>query len=818
MTTDLEQAPEGWRCPNCKFKLANVSHKEKCVEVTCRGCFHKQTIALLAPTAPKVVKEVEVVKTPDVDYGKADFYFDQTNMITAPRTWYNGRGLFLRPEHTDVVCAYVTKDGQHIRFPANLHNIEVISREGIAKRHLSGIAGERFTNTFMDRWHELEWRKQEFERAERVKLKKGKDEFTLFGQPVEMPVDSWVDTHTADGRHFYYQQKAAVVLAVRVKRALLAYEQRTGKTPTMQAIIQELKDNGEIDVVMVIAPVRLLNTAWEDEFERYWPESKRVIMRSEKSRLEAINYEQDVYLSSFESASVNWSVIRRLHHPSRVMVICDETIKLKNPKARRTLGTMRISQEVDYFYELSGAPVSRLHEDVWAQAYCIDPGILGDHYDAFSNSFFSEDYAGRKGFRKHRKATFHELTKNFMLRCTRGEAEQFSGRDTYTVNVKLKASAMQATVYHEMLNSYMAVLETATGAELESEAQNILVQLLRLREILSGFFSFEVGPDVFARARIPGNPKVEWLKGKLDSSPGQQGIIFCEFNEGEAIIADTLDELGIKWGGLLRATRERSGHYGQRAYGSRDDIFADHVRDFQAGDIQIFVGKHSSIGHGLTLSAADWAAFWNMGFNSDNYDQARMRPVAGGKCALIYHLMIAGSIETEHIYPALRSRGDMKATVLQDAARQGYYSFFEQLSKETLQVAAATEYDNDTLEVEARKITGYSGSLVLSDLQTWLRGDSPVLARLDMVRSAGSTSNAYRKVIGIYSKKLDDESQVIASLAESAKVHGWDWEMFLTEVCDRLIVAKHDRRTDDKMFDLMIAYLRMKCVNDIGVA
>lgn len=808
---------ENYSCPKCAFTHASVTQHEKCALVTCKRCWHVTNIPMVqSPSTVVETVAVEVLE-PEFDKGKSDFSLDHMNMITAPRDWWTADGMYYRPHSAGFTCAYITANREHVRFPANPHNIGILVERGIAKRHLSGPAGDRFAISLMERMLELTERRRHFNEAEQLKLDKGVENLSLMGFEYTKTAGSWINVHSCEGRSFYYQQRAAILLCIRVKRALLAYEQRTGKTPTMMAVAKELFDMGEIDAVCVIAPVRLLNTAWADEINRYDPTNRSLVMKSEATRLEAIEFDVNWYLTSFESAAVNWSVIRKLHDTHRVMVIMDETVKIKNPGAKRTLGCQMISQEVDYLYELSGAPVSRLHEDIWAQAFCIDPGVLGDSCEAFAQSFFMEGGGGSQIFRRSRKTLFHELSELYMLRCTRGEAEQFTGRDTYTINVNLEASEAQGMVYQSMLMSYMAVLEREDGSELENEAQNVLVQLLRLREICSGFFSFETSPGTFARARLADNPKVTWLKQFIEDHPGQQAIIFCEFNEGEAIVADTLDEMGVSWGGMLAVDRDRYRR------GPKEEAFADHVSDFQAGKRTFFLGKHSSIGHGLTLSAADAAIFWNMGFNSDNYDQARMRPVAGGKCALIYHLMIQGSIETEHIYPTLRSRGNMKATLLRDAQRQGYYSFFETMSKASLAVAAKTTYERDPLESEARKITGYDGLLMLSAIQEWLRGDNPVLNRLDMIRSAGSVANAYRRITSIFdpSKPRNHASiqaVIIYKLAHDALETRPDWEVFISSVAEKLKLKSAGAVDRDNMFDLMLAYLRMKSVDDMKEA
>lgn len=740
-----------------------------------------------------------------------DYTIDSDNIITLPLTYWTRSGM-LR-DGSALQCGYRCGWTEHTRSPANPDNVDALLSDPPRDAPPSFVAKLRL------RAVELFERMIAFTEADVSKTTGtvvDHSSFLVGGVEHRFGYDAAPSHYPspAPGKvKLYRQQVAAATLFDRCRTVLLAMQQRTGKTITVLSVAREKLRTGEIDAVFIMAPRSLLDTAWKFDRELCLPEYQSVIMSDDKARDWAVDEwnERDgcvVYLSTFESAAKNWSVVREMHNPARVMVIGDESIKIKTPKAKRTLGTLSACREAGYVALLSGAPVSKHYADIWAQMYAIDPGLLGDSYDAFEYSFIDKGDYGRESFKRGMKQVYDHIASHAIFRCTRGEAEQFSGRDTVTRNVRLKMHPTQSFIYKQMLNSFIAQYDDEeTGEELSSEATNILVQLLRLREICGGFFSFEYDERCYARVRLPSNPKLDWIERYLDENEGTQCIIFCEFDEEEHMICDLLDRLHITYGGHEAVRRKLASSFTQT------------VAEFQDGDRQVFVGKHSAIGHGITLSAADAAIFYNLGFNSDNYDQARMRPVAGGKCAIIYHLMMAGSIETEKIYPTLRNRGSMKDDLMNDVRRKGYYSFFEEMSKTVLEEVAATTGSDDPLERAARKATGYDGPSSLRDLDAWLYGgqSNDLLSKIESMRGMGSIRTAYRSILRFchpdvaHLKGLSrEEATAVTLVTIEAMKEDQPWSSYIGKIKNKLSIASGDRRQGDDTFDAFVAYMRAK--------
>lgn len=699
------------------------------------------------------------------------FFIADGGILYTPDMWWDRQGYPRYPGSSFMLVSRVRdyiQAGEHgWAIPLNPPNLE-----DIFAKLPEMTEDDPLHKGIVARIIELELRRRHMQRAESLKLDLGVEdqEVTVrkhfftddktgagYGPYVDVesvekrPVGLEWDTFSPPGRKFYYQQRAALDMMEAVPKALLAMEQRVGKTPTLVTAAKSKHDQGLIKLVLVVSTRRLLYTAWTEDLTMYWPDAGFTILGSDKARADFVDNHYDVAMTSFESLYKNWPLIRRLYDPSEIMIIADETIKIKSPTAKRTLGMLAACSEVGYAYLLSGAPVSRLHSDIFPQLMCVDPGLFGLNYTTAMDFFFQFFQDGSMRFRRNRKHVFHQIADLGIWRCTRGEAQQFKGKETSTVNERLAFDPLQAQLYHDLADYMYASMVDDEGTS-SVQATNILVQLGRLREICSGFLSYEYAPGMYERIRLPRNPKIAWLREYFTDNAGSKAILFCEYNETEAMVAELLDEMKISWGGMRKVKEERKA--GTR-YGSPDHQFKQHMDEFQEGSRQVFLGKHSSIGHGLTLNAAEVEIFVEMGFNSDNYDQARMRAVGGdGGHVLVYHLLMGGSLEETKIYQALSKRQNMKAAVLKDLERSGYASFFKEISYQELLVDDTYRSDSidDMLETQARKRLGYDGALEIEELTVWAeRQGHGLFARIKRsIGSMGSLKGAFRRIAATF--------------------------------------------------------------------
>ena len=199
--------------------------------------------------------------------------------------------------------------------------------------------------------------------------------------------------------------------------ALLAVEMALGKTVTTATAIRALLDTLMVRKVLIVAPLRVAQKTWPDEFEN-WSHLRPLHWKSlsgkigqkvtPKQRLEwlqeflddpmseimVINRENVVWLyKTLRELKVEW--------PFDVLVY-DESSRLKEGKKRTASMNLsefgvysKVRKHMDYIIELTGTPTPNGLTDLWGQLYIIDQGErLSRTKTAFLNRWFESDFKG----------------------------------------------------------------------------------------------------------------------------------------------------------------------------------------------------------------------------------------------------------------------------------------------------------------------------------------------------------------------------------------------------------------------------------------
>lgn len=199
--------------------------------------------------------------------------------------------------------------------------------------------------------------------------------------------------------------------------ALLALQMSLGKTVISATLIRRLLDSFSVRKVLIVAPLRVAQKTWPDEFGKWqhlkpvkWvsvcgtragqkvtPAQRGAALRrfltDPTMEVLIINRENIVWLYEALGGAANW--------PFDLMVY-DESSRLKAGKKRT--GTRRLSEFGVYakirkymlfVILLSGTPAPKGLEDLWGQFFILDLGErLGTTKKAFTDRWFDADYMG----------------------------------------------------------------------------------------------------------------------------------------------------------------------------------------------------------------------------------------------------------------------------------------------------------------------------------------------------------------------------------------------------------------------------------------
>lgn len=141
----------------------------------------------------------------------------------------------------------------------------------------------------------------------------------------------------------------------------------TGKTRVACEIINEIKPG----VVLWIGPLRTLDTV-RAELSKW-----QCTVHVECIGVESLGQSQRIFLQCEEWARCQF----------RLMVIVDESLKIKNMEAKRTNRVLTLGKLAEYRFVLNGTPLTRNILDLWSQMEFLSPKILNMSYRQFYNTF-----------------------------------------------------------------------------------------------------------------------------------------------------------------------------------------------------------------------------------------------------------------------------------------------------------------------------------------------------------------------------------------------------------------------------------------------
>ena len=339
------------------------------------------------------------------------------------------------------------------------------------------------------------------------------------------------------------------------------------------------------------------------------------------------------------------------------LLTVDESTSIKNPKARRSKTVIKLGKKAKYKRILTGFPVTQSPLDLWAQCNFLHPQLLGK--DVGSN-FFQFQY--RYAIMKKRSVGSHsfnlvvgyrnleslsEIIKKFSSRVMKADCLDLPPKLYTQRHVQLTPD--QQRLYTEIKEYALAHL----GDEGFMTAPNVMTQLLRLQQVLSGHSKTDEGKLV----EIKDNRLTE-LMACLEDASGKV-IIWSRFRYDIKRIEKTLIK---EYGPLSTVT-----YYGDTS----DEERSEAIERFQNGDAQFFVGNPQTGGYGITLTAAETVIYFANSFDLAVRMQSEDRCHRIGQDKHVTYIdLIAEKTIDEKIVKSLRSKMDIASVVMGEELRQ----------------------------------------------------------------------------------------------------------------------------------------------------
>ena len=449
-------------------------------------------------------------------------------------------------------------------------------------------------------------------------------------------------------------------------------EMGTGKSKVCIDNAGILYERELIDTFIVIAPKGVYRNWATIEIPAHMPERIErdvVVWTSSPTKQEKTNLELLLEPSETNNLRILLMNIEALSTPKGTryldkvldegtcLLTVDESTSIKSPKARRTKAVIKLGKKAKYKRILTGFPVTQSPLDLWAQCNFLHPHLLGKDV---GDNFFQFQY--RYAIMKKRSVGSHsfnmvvgyrnleslsEIIKNFSSRVMKAECLDLPPKLYTQRHVQLTPD--QQRLYTEIKEYALAHL----GEDGFMSAPNVMTQLLRLQQVLSGHTKTDEGKLV----EIKDNRLTE-LMDCLEDTSGKV-IIWSRFRYDIERIQKALVK---EYGPPSTVT-----YYGDTA----DEERSEAIERFQNGDAQFFVGNPQTGGYGITLTAAETVIYFANSFDLAVRMQSEDRCHRIGQDKHVTYIdLIAEKTIDDKIVKSLRNKMDIASVVMGEELKQ----------------------------------------------------------------------------------------------------------------------------------------------------
>lgn len=432
-----------------------------------------------------------------------------------------------------------------------------------------------------------------------------------------------------------YQLRAVEFIKSR-RRCLLLLDMGLGKTTSTLTAVTDLLDGCAVERVLVVAPLRVANSVWAQECQK-WAHlshlSVSVCTGTERQRIAALQRTADVYTINREN--VPWLVehFKGKKWPFDCLVI-DESSSFKSPSSQRFKALKRVLPDVEYLIELTGTPSPNGLLDIWAQMYMVDFGAsLGRTMSAYKSRFFEQGYMGYSWtIREGAAEKIQSLMSPHCLSMSAEDYLELPARIDLIERVELppKIRQMYADFERDLL------IELEDGAEIEAVSAAALA-----------------------------NKLLQWSNGATyTDDQGNWTEIHTAKLDALAELIEQNDEpmlVAYNYKTDLARLKDRFPNAVQL------DSDPETIARWNRGDIRLLLAHPASAGHGLNLQQGGSLCVWfGLNWSLELYQQfnARLHRQGQTKPVRIVHLVAGGCID-ERVLSALASKDATQRNLLE---------------------------------------------------------------------------------------------------------------------------------------------------------
>ncbi len=428
----------------------------------------------------------------------------------------------------------------------------------------------------------------------------------------------------------------------------LLMEQGTGKSKVIIDNFAYLYKKGSIDAVLIVAPNGVHRNWINEELPKHLPndiEYESMFWENQKSKNKSFKSEflqliqspkLAILTTNIESFRVDNAYFNFLTFCTRrnVMMVVDESARIKNPKAQQTKNVVKLGNYCLYRRILTGTPVTHSPFDLYSQFEFLNKAII-DHSSFYSFKNYFGIFEKKTNWGSNRQ--YDELKDYRNLDELKTLIDPHSYRITKDECLDLPKkiyskryfalSKKQTDLYNNIKEDFIIKLEN----EPEVSVPMALTRMMKLQQVTSNFVALD---DSKYKQVGDENPRLDTLLDIIKDTPKDESIIvWCRFTFDIETICECLQNEQIsfcRYDGKTKAN-ERS----------------QNLLDFQEKKCRVFVANPATAAEGLNLYVANNVIYYSNSFKLGERQQSedRCHRIGQDKNVLYYDLVAENTLD-----------------------------------------------------------------------------------------------------------------------------------------------------------------------------
>lgn len=434
---------------------------------------------------------------------------------------------------------------------------------------------------------------------------------------------------------------------------ILADDMGLGKTLQVISVILAAKQEKQEGTSLIVSPASLVYN-WQEEFARFAPEIKSVVLSGTQSvRAELLEryQEYDVIITSYDLLKRD---IGEYEEKQFLYQVLDEAQYIKNHTTAVAKAVKCINSKTKY--ALTGTPIENRLSELWSIFDYLMPGFLYG-YENFRKEL---EIPIAKNKEEEASNRLKRMISPFILRRLKQDVLTDLPDKLEEIQYA-KFESKQQKLYDGQVVHMKEMLAKQSGTDFSQSKIQILAELTKLRQICCDpsllFENFD-GESAKRQACI------ELIKSAIEGE--HRMLVFSQFTSMLALLEENLNKEGIAYYKITGST-------------SKEERIRL-VKSFNEGDIPVFLISLKAGGTGLNLVGADvvihYDPWWNQAVQNQATDRAHR--IGQEKVVTVYKLIAKGTIE-EKIVKLQESKKNLADEIL-----SGEHGGLAQLSKEEL--------------------------------------------------------------------------------------------------------------------------------------